>query len=144
MHEQLNYTLSAEERAELDALGVEGVWRQFREEGLAQRREAWAKAELDKQYRCIMHVTYKDDYWYGCVRVSTPELRALLPPSLSTLGQLLTTRLPSDEAAAKAVDRCVKGVHTRVGSLDWLSRTQCVVLYVRAQAGRYETGHRCT
>ena len=32
-HAKLNFPLSEEEKAELDALGVEGVWRQFRDRG---------------------------------------------------------------------------------------------------------------
>ena len=32
-HDKLNFPLSDEERAELDALGVEGVFKQFRDRG---------------------------------------------------------------------------------------------------------------
>ena len=35
LHDKLNFPLTAKERAELDALGVEGVYKQFRKQGFA-------------------------------------------------------------------------------------------------------------
>ncbi len=92
--EELNFPVQPEQRAELDALGVEGVMAAFQA----------AAGGLPHGYYTVTSTPLPNRQWVGNVR-PTPAERAVLPAALPRT-VLSTCFCPTSAEAAKAVDRC--------------------------------------